>query len=106
MHREPPYADIVAQLKCKGKRGGAMAHISVEPYRVASTLNLSITRRAPIPRISPGLRPIGVLDPLQGCVWNVPRPRKVGAPGPSAAEVGSLRSGWIPANLPGSHGGL
>ena len=35
----------------KGKRGGAMAHLSVEPYRVASSLNVSITRRAPGPCI-------------------------------------------------------
>ena len=35
----------------KGKRGGAMAHLSVERYRVASSLNVSITRRAPGPCI-------------------------------------------------------
>ena len=29
---------------------------------------------------SPGHGPIGVLDLLQGCVLNVPRPRKVGRP--------------------------
>ena len=55
---------------------------------------------------SPGQRPIGVLDPLQGCVWNVPRPRKVGTPGPSAAEVGAHRSGRIRINLPRNHDDL
>ena len=35
----------------KGKRGGAMAHLSVERYRVASSLNVGITRRAPGPCI-------------------------------------------------------
>ena len=55
---------------------------------------------------SPGLRPIGVLDPLQGCVWNVPRPRKVGGPGPSAAEVGALWSTLPRVNLPQCHGDL
>ena len=35
----------------KGKRGGAMAHLSVERYRVAPSLNVSITRRAPGPCI-------------------------------------------------------
>ena len=55
---------------------------------------------------SPGQRPIGVLDPPQGCVWKVPRPRKVGGPGPSAAEVGPTRSRPPPANLPQCHGAL
>ena len=49
---------------------------------------------------------IGVLDLLQGCVLNVPRPRKVGAPGPSAAKVGSERSGPPRVNLRQGHGDL
>ena len=44
--------------------------------------------------------------PGVGCVWKVPRPRKVGGPGPSAAEVRGEWSGWIPANLPQCHGDL
>ena len=55
---------------------------------------------------SPGHGPIGVLDLSQGCVLNVPRPRKVGAPGPSAAKVGSPRSGPPPPNLQQGHGDL
>ena len=55
---------------------------------------------------SPGQRPIGVLDPLLGCVWYVPRPRKVGGPGPSAAEVGPTLSPPPPINLRQGHGAL
>ena len=55
---------------------------------------------------SPGQRPIGVLDLLQGCVWKVPRPREVGAPGPSAAKVGGPLSGPPRINLPQCHGDL
>ena len=54
---------------------------------------------------SPGQRPLGVSDPVQGCVWKVPRPRKVGAPGPSAAKLGVERSPWCPPSLPQGHGG-
>ena len=45
-----------------------------------------------------------MLDPEQGCVWNVPRPRKVGAPGPSPAKLGGPRLPLRPLNLPQSHG--
>ena len=58
---------------------------------------------------SPGQRPIGVLDLFEivvRCVWKVPRPRKVGAPGPSAAKLGSERSPPPPINLPQGHGDL
>ena len=55
---------------------------------------------------SPGHGPIGVLDPSLGCVLKVPRPRKVGAPGPSAAKVGATRSRQPRANLPQGHGDL
>ena len=55
---------------------------------------------------SPGHGPIGVLDPPLGCVWKVPRPRKVGAPGPSAAKVGGKRSPPPPLNLWQGHGDL
>ena len=40
----------------------------------------------------PGQRPIGVLDPLRVRCVVLSRPRKVGAPGLSAAEVGPERS--------------
>ena len=55
---------------------------------------------------SPGQRPIGVLDLLQGCVCFVPRPRKVGAPGSPAAEVGPERSRQPRVNLRQGHGAL
>ena len=57
---------------------------------------------------SPGQRPIGVLDLVYspGSFWNVPRPRKVGAPGPSAAEVGPTLSPQPRINLPQGHGDL
>ena len=55
---------------------------------------------------SPGHVPIGVLDPSQGCVWNVPRPREVGAPGPTAAKLGSERSRQPWANRCQGHGDL
>ena len=57
-------------------------------------------------RNSPGHGAIGVLDLSQGCVLNVPRPRKVGAPGPSAAKVGAKRSPPPPVNLRQGHGDL
>ena len=43
---------------------------------------------------------------LQGCVWKVPRPRKVGAPGPSAAKVGPKRSPQPRINRCQGHGDL
>ncbi|MDA8609508.1 hypothetical protein N9L19_01180 [bacterium] len=57
---------------------------------------------------SPGQRPIGVLDPPPrlGVCFEVPRPRKVGAPGPSAAEVGPTRSPPPPLNRCQGHGDL
>ena len=39
-----------------------------------------------------------------GRVVVVSRPRKVGAPGPTAAKVGGKPSPWIPINLPQGHG--
>ena len=57
---------------------------------------------------SPGQRPIGVLD-LEICPGRslfVSRPRKVGAPGPSAAKVGSVRSPLPPINRCQGHGDL
>ena len=53
---------------------------------------------------SPGHGPIGVLDLLQGCVWKVPRPRKVGGPGLSAAKVVGLIPPLSPPNLWQGHG--
>ena len=55
---------------------------------------------------SPGQRPIGVLDLRYspGSFWNVPRPRKVGAPGPTAAKAGPTRSRQPPPNLRQGHG--
>ena len=55
---------------------------------------------------SPGHGPIGVLDPSLGCVLKVPRPRKVGAPGPSAAKVGATLLDLPPANRCQGHGDL
>ena len=57
---------------------------------------------------SPGQRPIGVLDLRYspGSFWNVPRPRKVGGPGPSAAKVGPRPSRQPPVNLRQGHGDL
>ena len=55
---------------------------------------------------SPGHGPIGVLDPSLGCVLKVPRPRKVGGPGPSAAKVGPTRSRQPRVNLRQGHGDL
>ena len=54
---------------------------------------------------SPGPRPIGVLDlelsPGRCCY--VSRPRKVGAPGPSAAKVGAKLSGLSFVDDRGAH---
>ena len=57
---------------------------------------------------SPGQRPIGVLDLVYSprSFWNVPRPRKVSAPGPSAAKVGAKRLRSPPVNLRQGHGDL
>ena len=41
-----------------------------------------------------------------GVCFEVPRPRKVGAPGPSAAEVGPTLSPQPRINLPQGHGDL
>ena len=54
---------------------------------------------------SPGLRPIGVLElvysPGRWC--SVSRPRKAGAPGPSAAKVGATRTPLSFADGGGAH---
>ena len=57
---------------------------------------------------SPGHGPIGVLGIgyRSGSFWNVPRPRKVGGPGPSAAKVAPNPSPLLPANLRQGHGDL
>ena len=55
---------------------------------------------------SPSQRPIGVLDPLQGCAWEVPKPRGVGAPKPSAASVRGKLSPSPQLNRCQGHGDL
>ena len=42
---------VESMVLCGKSWGGAMAHLSVERYRVASSLSVSITRRAPGPCI-------------------------------------------------------
>ena len=68
--------------------------------------NNSYDKKQKCNTISPGHGPIGVLDPSLGCVWKVPRPRKVGGPGLAAANIGATRSSPPRAYLRQGHGGL